>query len=117
MKTEVCRLDDLEDPGSRGFTVGEGEWPFQGFVVRRGDEVRAYRNSCPHAGHRLDWKPDAFLTRDGRYIICASHGATFEMHSGICIAGPCPGKSLRSLAVELRDGRVIVTVPAQSHSV
>lgn len=111
VKTEVCRLADLADPGSREFSVGEGDWPYRGFVVRHGDRVRAYRNRCVHAGHPLNWKPDAFLTRDGDYIICASHGAMFAPDDGACVAGPCAGRSLERLAVEVRDGRVYVTLP------
>jgi len=29
---------------------------------RRGAEVRAWLNVCPHAGRRLDWAPGRFLT-------------------------------------------------------
>jgi nitrite reductase/ring-hydroxylating ferredoxin subunit len=61
----VCRLDELEDPGSKEFRIGEGDWPFKGFVVRQGDEVYAYQNFCMHAGHPLNWQPDSFLTEDG----------------------------------------------------
>ena len=35
---KVGRLDELDDPGSRAFEIGEGDWPFRGFVVRQGDE-------------------------------------------------------------------------------
>ena len=107
----VCPLDTLADPGSREFEAGEGDWPFRGFVVRRGQGVWAYRNFCAHAGHPLNWKPHAFLTRDGAHIICASHGALYEPDTGLCVAGPCPGKTLRALPVEIRDGEVWVGVP------
>jgi hypothetical protein len=33
----VCRFEDLNDPDSREFHIGDGDWPFKGFVVRRGD--------------------------------------------------------------------------------
>lgn len=111
VRTAVCRLDELGDPGSRGFSVGEGDWPFRGFVVRRGGEVWAYRNYCVHAGHPLDWQPHRFLTPDGGHIICASHGAMFELDTGVCVAGPCPGKLLYRLPVEVEQGHVVVTVP------
>lgn len=107
----VGRLDDIEDPGCREFEIGEGEWPFRGFVVRRGDEVYAYQNFCMHVGHPLNWMPDAFLTKDRQAIICASHGAKYEIDSGACFAGPCKGKSLRAVAVDVRDGVVYVKGP------
>jgi len=62
----VGRLDELEDPGCREFSIGNGEWPFRGFVVRKGDQVYAYRNFCVHVGHPLNWSPDRFLTKDKR---------------------------------------------------
>jgi nitrite reductase/ring-hydroxylating ferredoxin subunit len=108
----VCRLDEIDDPGSKEFRIGEGDWPFKGFVVRQGDELYAYQNFCMHAGHPLNWKPDAFLTGDGSQIICASHGAIYEIKSGECVSGPCPGKKLRPVALEVREGDVVVLGPA-----
>ncbi len=102
---------DLDDPGSKEFRIGDGDWPFKGFVVRQGEEVFAYQNVCPHAGHALNWKPDSFLTPDRASIICASHGAAFSIATGECFAGPCPGRSLRKVAVGIRGGRVYVTGP------
>jgi nitrite reductase/ring-hydroxylating ferredoxin subunit len=104
----LCRLDDIPDPGCRMFDFGAGGWPAEGFVVRRGDSVYGYVNVCPHAGHALNWKPDAFLTRDGNLIMCSAHGAVFEIETGLCVAGPCPGQSLRRLTVRVADGRVWV---------
>jgi nitrite reductase/ring-hydroxylating ferredoxin subunit len=53
--------------------------------------------------------PDAFLTKDRSSIICASHGALYEIDTGLCFAGPCLGKSLRQVAVTIRDGTIFVT--------
>ncbi len=72
----------------------------------------AYQNFCMHAGHPLNWKPDGFLTGDGSQIICSSHGAIYEIESGECVAGPCPGRKLRPVEVEIRDGEVVVRGPA-----
>jgi nitrite reductase/ring-hydroxylating ferredoxin subunit len=107
----VCRFDELEDPGSREFRIGEGDWPFRGFVVRKGDRVYAYQNYCLHAGHPLNWQPDRFLTEDGTQIICASHGAIYEIENGVCSSGPCPGKQLRPVTVTIKDGLVVVSGP------
>jgi nitrite reductase/ring-hydroxylating ferredoxin subunit len=107
----VCRLDELDDPGCKEFQIGEGDWPFKGFVVRQGDAVYAYQNFCMHAGHPLNWRPDGFLTGDGSQIICASHGAIYEIGSGECVAGPCPGKKLRPVEVEVKDGAVVARGP------
>lgn len=110
-EVEVGRLDDLEDPGCREFSIGEGDWPFRGFVVRQGEDVFAYQNFCMHAGHPLNWSPNKFLTKDKAAIICASHGATFDIQTGDCIAGPAKGRALRQVATQVRDGVVFVTGP------
>lgn len=108
---KICRLDEIADPGSREFRVGVGDWPYTGFIVRRGRRVFAYRNYCMHVGHPLNWKPDEFLTRDRRHIICASHGAMYEIESGVCVAGPCPGKKLQALEVTVENETIYVRCP------
>ena len=35
----ICPLHELADPGARGFTMGEGDWPLRGFIVRQGDTL------------------------------------------------------------------------------
>ena len=107
----VGALDELADPGCREFTIGDGDWPFRGFVVRCGNDVHAYQNFCAHVGHPLNWVPDSFLTKDKSAIICASHGAQYEIDTGLCFAGPCIGKALRKVECEVRNGVVYVTGP------
>lgn len=107
----VGRLDELDDPGCREFQIGEGDWPFRGFVVRRGQQVVAYQNHCKHLGHPLNFKPHSFLTRDRSHIICASHGALYEIDDGLCVAGPCRGKSLTAVRTEIVDGMIVVEGP------
>jgi nitrite reductase/ring-hydroxylating ferredoxin subunit len=90
----ICRLDELIDPGSKAFIVGSGDWPLRGFLVRRGDDVFAYVNRCPHAAHPLNWRPDQFLTADLSLIECQSHCALFDSATGACVRGPCAGRTL-----------------------
>jgi nitrite reductase/ring-hydroxylating ferredoxin subunit len=96
-------MADLDDPGARGFDVGPGAWPLQMFVVRNGDAVWGYVNRCPHAGHPLNWLPDRFLSPDATLIQCASHGARFAIDTGLCVLGPCPGRSLTRVPLH-KDG-------------
>ena len=77
-------------------------------LYRDGQQVRAWLNVCPHAGRRLDWAPGKFLKSKEGHLVCAVHGATFELVNGDCIAGPCRGDALRSVAVEVRDGMVVL---------
>ena len=73
---------------------------------RDGGDVRAWLNVCPHAGRRLDWAPGKFLKSKDGLLVCAAHGASFELAEGQCVAGPCRGDRLRAVAIELRDGAV-----------
>jgi nitrite reductase/ring-hydroxylating ferredoxin subunit len=97
--TVLATLAELADGATRGFDLTDDEWPLRGFVVRVGDAVHAYVNRCPHAGRQLNFQPDRFLSPDGELIQCTAHGALFEKHSGLCIAGPCVDESLRRIAV------------------
>lgn len=108
----ICRLADLEEHGSRAFTVGGGDWPLRGFVVRSGNDVRGYVNRCPHAGHPLDLRPGRFLTPDRALILCSSHGALFEKDGGSCLAGPCAGQRLRPIPLIVIGDVVLIAADA-----
>lgn len=113
MKHVLCRLEDIADPGSRGFSVGAGDWPLRGFLVRRGGDVFAYENRCSHAGYPLDLREHEFLTPaettyGERLIQCRSHGALFRIDTGQCVAGPCLGRGLRRLSASIADGYVVL---------
>lgn len=77
-------------------------------LYRDGDHVRAWLNVCPHAGRRLDWAPGQFLKTKEGLLVCAAHGASFELVNGGCVAGPCRGESLRAVAVRVSDGQVFL---------
>ncbi len=104
----LCRLDEIPDPGSKGFEFGEGAGLRSIFVVRAGSEVHAYENSCPHTDGPLDWVPDQFLTLEKDMIQCATHGAVFRIEDGYCIAGPCTGDSLTPIPARIEGDSVAV---------
>ena len=105
--TRLCALDEIADPGSKGFLFREGEALFLGFVVRRGDAVTGYVDRCPHAGMPLAMVPNRYLTRERDLILCSSHGALFRIADGVCVAGPCAGQGLGGWAVRVEGGNVI----------
>lgn len=77
-------------------------------LYRDGDHVRAWLNICPHAGRRLDWAPGQFLRSKDGLLVCAAHGASFELGRGECVAGPCRGEALRAVPVSIREGHVFL---------
>ena len=104
----LCTLAELEETGSRGFAVGEGDWPLRGFIVKTPKGVAAFVNYCPHAGHPLNFRPHRFLTPDGALILCGSHGALFARDTGLCVLGPCAGQSLTGIPIEVVGGCVML---------
>ena len=109
---DLCALDELDDPGSRGFELEQGcGSTLRLFLVRKDGMLAAYRNSCPHTGAPLEWLPDQFLDLDGSLIQCAIHGALFRPEDGYCLRGPCVGASLERLELVVAEGRVQVKLP------
>ncbi|WP_422026514.1 Rieske (2Fe-2S) protein [Pyruvatibacter mobilis] len=107
--TRLCALDEIREPGARGFLFGEGTARFDMFIVRQGDEVVGYVNECPHAFTPLETWADKFLTLAEDEIICSTHGALFRIEDGLCTSGPCTGKRLIPVPVAVKDGMVIIS--------
>ena len=101
--TLLCALADIPDGGAKAFGDDTAS---SLFAVRRGDQVHVYQNRCPHAHTPLNWMPDRFLNRDRSQIICATHGALFDIDTGYCTAGPCQGQHLTAKTVTVQDGQV-----------
>ncbi|MBT8141631.1 MAG: Rieske 2Fe-2S domain-containing protein [Gammaproteobacteria bacterium] len=107
----ICFSRQITDPGSKEFMILQKGRPYFGFLVQKNQQVFAYANTCPHQGRMLQWKPDAFLTKDCSQIMCSAHGATFEIDSGLCVAGPCLGQSLNAMPCKLVNDVVMVQLP------
>ncbi len=107
----LCGLDDIAEGAARGFDpLGQGRDTM--FVVRKGARVFGWRNFCPHYGHeQMAWEKDGYLTHDGARIVCGAHGAEYEIESGVCVAGPCLGKALVPVPLEIRAGQVFIAGP------
>jgi nitrite reductase/ring-hydroxylating ferredoxin subunit len=103
----LCPLNEIASPGSRGFRYRVEDAVFAGFVIRRGDEVVGYVDSCPHAGWPLSGPNGRFLTRDNDLILCAGHAALFRIEDGAMVAGPCQNVSLTPWPVKIVDGAIV----------
>ncbi|WP_040673098.1 Rieske (2Fe-2S) protein [Rhodanobacter spathiphylli] len=101
----LCRLDDIPDGGATAVDASLVDGEESLILLRRGEQVHGYLNVCPHAGRRLDYAPGKFLLKNDT-LICAVHGATFNQGDGLCIAGPCRGEHLRTVAVQVDEGEV-----------
>lgn len=108
----VCRADALGEGSTAKFRIGRGRQAREGFVIRHQGVLHAYHNECRHVPMTMDWVENRFLSRDGCWIQCATHGALYEIASGLCVAGPPAGQHLLRLAVAEEDGNVVVRVAA-----
>lgn len=107
-RTRLCWLDEIADPGSRGFSVVIAGRTESILLVRKGGAVFAYHNRCPHTGSPLDWMPDQFLNLGKDHIQCATHAALFRIEDGLCVAGPCTGDALTALPVAVDKGEIVL---------
>lgn len=112
MQRLICAAEALVDGGDGvRFEVDTAEGRVAAFAVRFEGTVYAWRNACAHIPVELDWNPGKFFEASGIYLICATHGALYEPHSGLCVDGPCRGRSLQRVAVVERDGNIYLTTP------
>ena len=104
-QTPLCVFADVPDGAAHEVEATVDGIAESLILLRQGDCVKAFLNVCPHAGRRLDWAPGQFLIDQG-LLVCAVHGASFNIPGGACVAGPCRGDSLREVSVAVRDGQV-----------
>jgi nitrite reductase/ring-hydroxylating ferredoxin subunit len=109
----ICALNDIQSQKAAGFNlmvIEEGEQrPLSLVIVRWGRQVFGYVNKCPHDGVKLDWERNQFLDGNGLRLMCGKHGAMFELGTGICTEGPCKGRTLKPVALEVIDGDICAT--------
>jgi len=105
MMKPICALDDIPDGEARAFPLpGSNSTRF--IIVRCADKVWGYINLCPHMGVELQWEDGRFMSLDGCQLQCSMHGALFNIDNGHCTWGPCQGRALSRVELELRDGHI-----------
>ena len=106
----ICPLHELADPGREGIHDGGGRLAaarLRGAAWRQRARLREPLSACRVSAQlepgRSSSLPDAPL------ILCAMHGALFEIETGLCLSGPCDGlRSARAAGARrarLRDAR------------
>lgn len=72
---------------------------------------RVYLNECQHIPIPLDSGTRRFLDVLKTHLVCLTHGATYRVDTGECVAGPCDGDHLTRFDSEVIDGRLYVSLP------
>jgi nitrite reductase/ring-hydroxylating ferredoxin subunit len=104
LTVRLCHQTELAEGESRGFD------PFDSgqdtlLLVRHQGQLYAYRDVCPHYGDTpMAWRRHAYLDAARTHIVCAAHGALFNIADGVCIRGPCLGQALTLVPIALDAG-------------
>ena len=100
--TSLGPLAAMADASVREFQFGEGRRVFSMLAIRRGNQVRAYVNACPHVWLPLTFRSPRVLSMDGARLVCSNHYAEFAVEDGRAIAGPVePGCALTRIPVHV----------------
>lgn len=104
----LCQLNDIAEGGALEVVAHVDGEATSVLLLRKGMEVRAFHNVCPHAGRALNWAPGRFLIEGGQ-LICAAHGASFRIPDGDCVGGPCRGSRLQAVPIRQIDDAILLS--------
>ena len=93
-------VDQLEAGSPLIVDYPDGAPPWRSIILVRtpAGELRAFWNVCKHLPVPLD--SGAGHLPAGERLVCLTHGASFRLDDGRCMAGPCEGAKLDALPVE-----------------
>jgi nitrite reductase/ring-hydroxylating ferredoxin subunit len=99
----LALVSDVPDGGAIVIATGPDK---SILLARRGAEVFAYENRCAHADYPLERADGGVTVQEGRYLVCAVHGASYALDTGACAGGPCNGRGLKRVAIVIAEGVV-----------
>ena len=102
----VCARDDVQ--GAVALTIETAKGRFPVILVEMAAGVRAYVNACPHQYLPLDYRGGQILSADGTRLMCTSHGAQFDVATGMGVAGEGLGCALDAVPLTEEAGRLFV---------
>lgn len=119
MWIDICAETDIEEEEALGIDLSglldlsdrekQPENPANSmFLCRKDGQIFAYVNQCPHLHIPLEMSADQFLNMERNFVLCATHGALFQIETGECVNGPCFGESLIPVPFKIDQGRILV---------
>jgi len=109
----VAQVGEVQPGQTKKFLLSVEGRETECFLVNYSGQYFAYVNRCAHVPMTMDWVDNQFLTEDGRYILCATHGAAFEPETGECIFGPPCGKFLPRVPLRIEGGQIMADQPLE----
>ena len=107
----ITQVEELSPGSVKKFWIVCEKYKIDGLLVNERGTFHAYVNRCRHMPTPLDFIRDQFVSEDGKYLMCYTHGALYEFATGLCVAGPCKGDALYRLPVSVDRGEVLVGCP------
>lgn len=103
---DVCALDDISDGGKKVEKLAG----VQVLLLRKGKQVFAINNRCPHM--KLPLSVGSF---DGTHIKCRFHGSRYDVRTGqrdtrAWLIGSFGDDCVPTYPVTVRNGRVFVQI-------
>lgn len=109
----IARVGELAPGQTKKFILQVDGREVECFLLNYNGQLVAYVNRCRHVPMTMDWVDNQFLTEDGCYILCATHGAAYEPDTGECIFGPPCGKFLDRVPLTINEDCVIARRPVE----
>ena len=110
----VCRLEDIDPKSGKEVCIDDEHGSTYLMLFIQNNKLVGFQNRCPHQGRTMNWAEGRFLVSGSGQLVCPHHGASFDLASGQCIAGPCKGGKLKPVNTRVIDGDVYVDVPLES---
>lgn len=107
----VARVDELAPGQTKKFVLMCAGQEVEAFVVNHAGNLHAYVNRCRHIAMTMDWVENQFMTPEGDFIQCATHGACYQPETGECVYGPPLGKVLIRVPLAIRGDDVVASCP------
>lgn len=104
----LAKLADVPDAFAVALDFAHEDKRYSLILARQGDAVFAYENRCAHAAYPLDRGDNTVMVQEGRYLVCAMHGASFELAGGACAGGPCNGRGLTPIAIRVEADTILM---------
>jgi len=105
MSQLLCKITDVGE-GGKEVCVQSASGPVYIMLFPYQGAIRAFVNECPHLRMPLNWAPDTFMLRGQSLLICAHHGAQFDLGSGKCIGGACRGTDLKRVRISINGDSI-----------
>ncbi len=105
--TFVAKMKDVPE-GVTTLDVRSQAGAFPMILAHQAGQFYAYVNACPHQYLPLNYRGSQILSAKGDQLMCTSHGAMYDLESGIGTAGHGLGCALDSVPLEITKGGQIL---------